>query len=40
MFRVEAESRLMALATPPTARFWMLGVFDPSTATACSARRW
>ena len=28
------------LATPPTARFWMLGVLDPRIVTTLLAMRW
>ena len=40
MFRVASLSRLIAFATPPTARFWMFGVFEPRIATTLLMRRW
>jgi hypothetical protein len=40
MLRVESLSRLIALATPPTARFWMFGVLLPRMATILLAFRW
>ena len=40
MFSVASLSRLIALATPPTARFWMFGVLPPRIATTWFALRW
>ena len=40
MLSVAGLSRLMALATPPTARFWMLGVFAPRIATTWLTFLW
>jgi hypothetical protein len=34
MLRVAKLSRLMALETPPTVRFWMCGLLEPRIATA------
>jgi hypothetical protein len=38
--RVDWLSGLIGLATPPTARFWMCGVFEPRMATIRLAMRW
>jgi len=40
MFIVAWLSRLIALATPPTARFWMFGVFEPRIVTTSLAFLW
>ena len=40
MLSVAWLSRLMALATPPTARFWMFGVLLPRIVTTWLAFRW
>ncbi len=40
MFSVASLSRLIAFATPPTARFWMFGVLPPRIATTLLMRRW
>ncbi len=40
MLSAAGLSRLIAFATPPTARFWMFGVFEPRTATTWLALRW
>ncbi len=40
MLSVAWLSRLIALATPPTARFWMFGVLRPRIATTWLALRW
>ncbi len=40
MFSVASLSRLIAFATPPTARFWMFGVLLPRIVTTWLTRRW
>jgi hypothetical protein len=40
MLSVASLSRLMAFATPPTARFWMFGVFDPRRVTTLLIFLW
>ncbi len=40
MFSVDSLSRLIAFATPPTARFWMFGVLLPRMVTILFTFRW